>query len=94
MIKGFSDRGLAECWNTGACRKIRPDLRERVLRKLEILDAATSLGDVQRTPSCRGVHTLHGNRKGYYALPVNGPWRLVFRCDGGDFYDIALEQYH
>lgn len=94
MIKSFSDKSLGTCWSVGSCKDIRGDLRKRVIRKLEILDSATSIQDVQRTPSCKDVHPLHGKRKGYHALPVNGPWRLVFRCEDGDFYEIALEQYH
>ena len=35
-----------------------------------------------------------GNKKGYWAISVNGPWRLVLRVENNDIYDITLEQYH
>lgn len=27
-------------------------------------------------------------------IAVSGPWRLVFRPDNGDVYEMRLEQYH
>jgi proteic killer suppression protein len=93
MIKSFSDKELEHCWMFGQCEKIKQDLVKRVLRKLDILDAATSIRDVYGAPGCRG-HELTGQRAGQYTVEVNGPWRIVFRFKDGDAYDVVLEQYH
>lgn len=93
MIKSFEEKSLEACWRTGRCEKIRPDLRRRVLMKLEMMDAAKRLEDIANTPGSR-LHPLKGKREGEYALSVNESWRIVFRYKSGDFYSVRLEQYH
>jgi len=93
MIKTFSDKNLEICWRTGRCEKIRADLRRRVLMKLDIMDVAKRLEDVANTPGVR-LHPLKGKREGEYAMSVNESWRIVFRYEAGDFFDVSLEQYH
>lgn len=61
--------------------------------KLDSMDAAICLDDLRNPPSNR-LHALSGNYANYWALNVNGPWRLVFRFDDGDIYDLQLMQYH
>lgn len=94
MIRGFKDKQLELCWKIGTCKKMRPDLKRRVLMKLDSIDAAACLEDLSHPPS-NHLHRLHG--KAYadcWAISVNGPWRLVFRLENNDIYDLRLEQYH
>lgn len=94
MIKSFVDKQLERCWQKGDCQKIRPDLKRRVLMKLDSMDAATCLDDLKHPPG-NHLHPLQG--KGYegcWAIAVSGPWRLVFVPANGHIYDIRLEQYH
>ena len=93
MIQTFSDKSLEECWRKGKCKKVRGDLKRRVLMKLDSMDAAIDLDDLRYPPS-NHFHELKGNKKGYWAISVNGPWRLVLRVENNDIYDITLEQYH
>ncbi len=60
---------------------------------LAVLDAATSLGDISPLKSV-GLHKLKGNRKGQWAMTVNGPWRVCFRFRRGDAYDVEIVNYH
>ncbi|RJF88486.1 hypothetical protein D3874_16945 [Oleomonas cavernae] len=41
-----------------------------------------------------GLHKLAGNRKGQWAMTVNGPWRLCFRFEDGDAWDVEIVDYH
>lgn len=94
MIRSFKDKQLEKCWKTGKCNKIRPDLKRRILMKLDSMDAATCLEDLMNPPG-NHLHRLHG--KGYencWAIAINGPWRLVFSFNNNDIYDVRLEQYH
>ncbi len=61
--------------------------------KLDSMDAATCLEDLANPPS-NHLHPLKGVYKGYWAISVNGPWRLIFRYEKGNIFDISLEQYH
>ena len=93
MIKSFSDKDLGHCWMFEKCEKIKQDLVSRALRKLDIIDAATCINDIYLAPGCF-AHMLTGKRHGEFAVKVNGPWRIVFRFEDGDAYDVGIEQYH
>jgi len=60
---------------------------------LAALDAATSLRDLSPLKSV-GLHKLTGDRKGQWAMKVNGPWRVCFRFSGRDAYDVEIVDYH
>lgn len=93
MIKSFKDKNLERCWHYGACSKIRADMVKRVLMKLDSMDAATCLEDLKSPPS-NHLHMLGGVYKNHWTISVNGPWRLIFRFENNDIYDVTLEQYH
>jgi plasmid maintenance system killer protein len=40
------------------------------------------------------LHPLKGSRKGVWAVTVRANWRVTFRFEGGDAYDVDLEDYH
>jgi proteic killer suppression protein len=66
---------------------------EKALARLQLLDAVRSLEEI---PSLRsiGLHKLGGDRKGQWAMTINGPWRLVFRFRDGDAYEVEIVDYH
>lgn len=57
------------------------------------LDAATSIRDLSPLRSV-GLHKLTGERKGKWAMTVNGAWRICFRFSDGDAHDVAIVDYH
>lgn len=94
MIKSFRDKALERCWRQGRCNGIPAKLRRRVLMKLDSIDAATQVNDLESPPG-NHLHTLSGkDYEGCWALLINGPWRIVFRFKSGYLYDVQLVQYH
>jgi proteic killer suppression protein len=57
------------------------------------LNVAKTLRDLSPLKSV-GLHKLKGDRKGQWAMTVNGPWRICFEFHGGDAYDIEITDYH
>ena len=49
--------------------------------------------DTANQPTFR-LHQLKGNRKGAWAVTVRANWRVTFLFEGGDAYDVDLEDYH
>lgn len=68
-------------------------MRERALRKLEYLDLATSVNDLKAPPSNR-LHKLERERAGQYSISVNDQWRICFRFEAGNAYDVEITDYH
>ena len=66
---------------------------ERALRRLEYLDLATSVTDLKVLPSNR-LHKLERDRAGQYSISVNDQWRVCFRFEDGDAYDVEITDYH
>lgn len=56
------------------------------------LDAAEKPQDLN-LPGYR-LHRLKGDLKEFWAIDVTGNWRVVFRLDAGDVYDVDLIDYH
>ncbi len=57
------------------------------------LNAATSLLDFGRLNSV-GLHKLKGDLKGYWSIDVNGPWRILFKFDTGNAYEVHIHDPH
>lgn len=65
----------------------------RAQARLQALNAAKTLTGLGQLKSL-GLHKLTGNRAGHWALTINGPYRLVFRFEDGDAYDVEIVDYH
>ena len=77
----------------GQSKRLPPDLLRRAVRRLEYIDLATCLDDLNVPPSNR-LHALKGNRQGQYAISINDQWRICFHFEEGDAYDVEITDYH
>ncbi len=91
MIKSFKHKGLSELFESGRTRRIRQDLQTRCLRRLDALDHADKLNDLN-VPGFN-FHGLQGLPK-RYSMHVNGPWCITFEWVEGEALRVDLEQYH
>ncbi len=60
--------------------------------RLEVLDAATSLGDLD-LPGFR-LEALKGDRKGQDSIRINDRYRICFTWQDGDAHDVEIVDYH
>jgi proteic killer suppression protein len=65
----------------------------RPVRKLEYVNLAEQLDDLKVPPGNR-LHPLAGNRQGQYAISINDQWRICFRFEDGDAYEVEVCDYH
>jgi len=93
MIKTFADKLTRELYATGICKRLPQELVRRALRRLEYIDYALRIEDLQVPPSNR-FHALGGDRHGQFSISVNDRWRICFRFIDGDAYDVELTDYH
>jgi toxin HigB-1 len=92
MIKSIADTATRRFVETGKSRFSGLDITKAMAR-LNVLNAARSLDDIAPLRSI-GLHKLTGDRKGQWAMTLNGPWRLCFRFENGDAYDLEIVDYH
>lgn len=93
VIKSFADKETEALFCGGSSKKLPPEAVRRALRKMDMLDAAYRVDDLRVPPGNR-LHALKGNREGFYAIFVNDQWRLCFRFEGEDAYDVQICDYH
>jgi len=92
MIRSFLHKGLSELWETGKTAKIDARLHERILIRLDRLDAATAPAEMN-LPGF-DFHALKGFTPTRYTIHVNGPWCITFEFDATDARRGNFEQYH
>ena len=93
MIKTFAGKRTQELYLTGQAKRFPPDVARRAARKLEYVDLATRLDDLKVPPGNR-LHRLASEREGQYAIAINAQWRICFRFEDGDAYDVEVCDYH
>ena len=92
MIKSFKHRGLKRLYERDDKRGIRQDLVETVDDILARLDSATTAQGLD-LPGYR-LHPLKGDLRGYWSVTVRANWRIIFRFEGEDAFDVELTDYH
>lgn len=92
MIRSFKHKGLRKLWIDDDYAGIPGFHAPRILRILDLLEAATKPGDLA-LPGY-GFHPLKGGRKGEYAVSVTGNWRSTFEFDNADATNVNLEDCH
>jgi len=93
VIKTFVDRATEALFRTGQAKRVPVELARSALRKLEAIDAAVRLVDLRVPPGNR-LHALKGERAGQHAIAVNDQWRICFRFEERDAYDVEFCDYH
>ena len=93
MIKSFADKQTEQLWVTGKSRRLPPDIARRALRKLTAIEQTQQV-ELLKVPPGNRLHVLEGNRLGQYSVSVNDQWRICFRFDDGDAYDVEICDYH
>jgi toxin HigB-1 len=75
-------------------RRIPSDLEDRLFRKLQMIDDATTDQDL-RVPPSNHFERLRGNLAGYHSIRVNRQWRLIFRWNSGrgEASDLYLDDH-
>jgi len=92
MIESFKHKGLRNLFEQDDARKVKADQVDRLRLILSTLHQAGDVQDMNQ-PAFR-LHPLKGDCKGVWAVTVRANWRVTFRFEGGDAYDLDLEDYH
>jgi proteic killer suppression protein len=70
-----------------------PDIHRPAQRKLRLIDDTASLAELRSPPGNR-LEALTGNRAGQHSIRINDQWRICFRWEDGDAYDVEVCDYH
>ena len=93
MIKTFADKRTEALFSLGEAKRVPSNLAKRAVRKLDMIDSAYTVEDLRVPPGNR-LHALTGDREGQWSISVNDQWRICFRFEGEDAYDVEFCDYH
>lgn len=97
MIQSFADQGTEDIWDgvdSKAARKTCPrQLWPKAQRKLDDLNQVRHYSDL-RTPPSNRLHKLRHDRDDQWAIAINDQYRVCFRWDGTEAFDVEIADYH
>ncbi len=94
MIASFAHKPTESLFHEGTAKGRLPNqITAAALRKLDMLNAATQLGDLRAPPGNR-LEALKGEYAGLHSIRINDQWRIVFRWEGGDTHQVQIIDYH
>ena len=94
MISNYKDKRTQAFIDGEFVREFHAFERQ-IWKRIEILDAATSLTDIRALPSNR-LEALKGDRNGQFSIRINDKWRLCFEWADGDANaaNVEIVDYH
>ncbi|MBP9663892.1 MAG: type II toxin-antitoxin system RelE/ParE family toxin [Pyrinomonadaceae bacterium] len=93
VIISFRDKEAEKLFPRERSRRLPGDIQAIARRKLEILNAASSLSDLRVPPSNR-LEKLRGDRRDSYSIRINDQWRICFCWDEHDAAEVEIVDYH
>jgi proteic killer suppression protein len=93
MITGFADKDTEKLYITGKSRRFPATIIDAALRKLDYLNRAKTLRDLEAPPGNR-LEALKGDLKGKHSIRINDQFRIVFSFSGGEASDVEVTDYH
>lgn len=92
MISSFRHKGLEAFHLQGNKKGIQPTQEKRLRGILAFLEAAVTVSDMN-VPGLN-LHQLKGELKDYWAVKVDGNYRVIFRFENSNAYDVDVVDYH
>ena len=96
MIRNLTSKTAQDIYdgeNSRYARKIPRELHAKAQRLLDQLNAAVEVNTLKSPPGNR-LERLKGEWEGFWSLRINDQWRIVFRWEEGDAFDVDITDYH
>jgi len=93
MIQSFKCKETERIFGRNFSKKFPNDIQRVALRKLRMLNRATTVNDLRVPPSNR-LEPLKGDRRGQHSIRINEQWRICFEWKNGDAFDVEIVNCH
>jgi proteic killer suppression protein len=92
MVRNFRHKGLQRLFQQDDGSKLPPDMVARIRLILSALQASQEI-EAMDIPTFR-LHPLKGKLQGFFSVTVRANWRIIFRFEGSEAFDIDFVDYH
>ena len=93
MIISFGDKNTEKIWNGIVVKKPSIEIQEIGRRKLRMLHNSIDINDLKTPPSNR-LEKLKGNLKDFYSIRINNQWRIIFKLENNNAFEVEILDYH
>lgn len=93
MIRSFKDKETEKIWNQIYSKNFPVGIQRIALRKLFMIQRAKELRDLKIPPGNR-LEKLGSDRKDQYSIRINDQFRVCFRWNNSEAYDVEIVDYH
>lgn len=93
MVVSFGDKTTQKIWEGERVKGFSTDIQETTRRKLRMLNNSFDIKDLMIPPSNK-LEKLRGGLKDFYSIRVNDQWRIIFKWDNGNAFNVELLDYH
>ena len=92
MIDSFADKSTQDIFDGRRVKRLPPELARIAQRKLQYINAAAKLSDLNVPPGNR-LKSLKGRLSGFYSIRINDQFRVIFRWNDGRAEHVKLTDY-
>lgn len=93
MIVSFGNTDTEKIWKGLRVKKLPNEVQAIGRRKLRMINNSLNLTDL-RIPPANRLEKLSGRSKEYYSIRINDQWRIIFKWNAGNAYDVEIVDYH
>lgn len=92
MIESIQHKGIRLFFEDNNSSKLPPHLIDKIRDILTLLDTIESIEEMD-IPGYR-LHQLSGKLSDFWSVKVNANFRIIFRFEDGNAYDVDYLDYH
>ena len=93
MIKSFKCKYTEQLFEGKYQKKFSASVNNVGKRKLDMLEASFDESDLRVPPSNHFEH-LKGDLKCFCSIRINERFRVIFRFENSNAYDVYIDDYH
>ncbi len=93
MIKSFGNSETEEIWNGNRVKKLSSEIQNIGRRKLRMINNSVDIADL-RIPPANRLEKLSGKLKEFYSIRINAQWRIIFKWNAGNAFEVEIIDYH
>jgi len=93
MIESFRSNETEKIFHRRFSRKLPHNIQKIAFRKLRILNRCSTIRDLEIPPANK-LEALSGDRKGQHSIRINNQWRICFKWQNGNAYNVEIVDYH
>ena len=93
MIRSFKCRETARLFEDGFSRKFPASIIKTAIIRLAMLNRSGRINDL-RIPPSNQLEKLSGDRSDQYSIRINNKYRVCFKWQGNNAYEVEIVDYH